>query len=462
MNIEPQLQALPYHPDSARLFESLQAEPWAVFIDSGRPHSQKGRYDILAADPYIKLVTRGALTEISGRASTCKSSEDPLQLLRQQLDPLTSGFSELPFCGGAIGYWSYDFGRQLESLPEIAKDADRLPEMVVGIYDWALVVDHQQQQSWLVGQGRDARTQERWHELVEAFSQASHAPDASTQDFRVLGEVVSNMDPQQYAAGFERIQRYIKDGDCYQVNFAQRFEVEVEGNPWQAYRQLRGANPAPYAAYLNYPFAQVLSCSPERFLRLQTEEVETKPIKGTCPRNSDPREDDLLKEALRNSGKNKAENLMIVDLLRNDLGKNCIPGSIEVPQLFQIETYATVHHLVSTVTGRLAKDRDALDLLRGAFPGGSITGAPKLRAMEIIEELEPHRRGIYCGAIGYLGFDGNMDSNIAIRTLVHIDGRIHFGAGGGIVADSVMEEEYRECFFKVEAMLRLLKLSIPD
>lgn len=455
---KPQLQALPYHPDSALLFEFLQSEPWAVFIDSGRPYTEQGRYDILTADPFLKLITRGTQTEISDRTGVRYSSEDPLALLRQLLGPRNSDFSELPFCGGAIGYWSYDFGRRLETLPEIATDADQLPDMAVGIYDWALIVDHHRRQSWLIGQGRDPRTKERWQELLERFGNPADVVDSSQQGFRVLGEVSSNMDRQQYAAGFGRIQQYIKDGDCYQVNFAQRFEVEVEGRPWQAYRQLRGANPAPYAAYLDYPFAQVLSCSPERFLQVRGNEVETRPIKGTCPRSSDPREDETLKETLRRSGKNRAENLMIVDLLRNDLGKNCIPGSIAVPKLFAIETYATVHHLVSTVTGRLMEGRDALDLLRGAFPGGSITGAPKLRAMEIIEELEPHRRGIYCGAIGYLGFDGNMDTNIAIRTLVHTNGRIHFGAGGGIVADSVEEEEYRETFFKVEAMLRLLKL----
>jgi len=453
---KPLRQAIPYQPDSALLFEAVLSEPWAVFLDSARPHSGQGRYDILAADPYLTLVTRESQTQITDRSGQRNSSEEPLQLIRQVLSSVVPGFGEIPFCGGAIGYWSYDFGRGLESLPEIATDAEHLPEMAIGIYDWALVVDHQQQQSWLVTQNRDPATAQRWNDLVDRFSTPKRQV-SSQSPFRVLGEVRANMDAEQYAAGFERIQRYIRDGDCYQVNFAQRFEVEAEGSAWSAYQALRQANPAPFAAYLSYPFVQVLSCSPERFLQVRAGEVETKPIKGTCPRGTTPSEDAALMKELASSHKNRAENLMIVDLLRNDLGKSCIPGSIGVSQLFQIETYATVHHLVSTVTGRLSDGNDALQLLRGCFPGGSITGAPKLRAMEIIEELEPHRRGIYCGSIGYVGFDGNMDSNIAIRTLVHADDRIRFWAGGGIVADSVMEDEYRETFYKVDAMLRLLK-----
>ncbi|MDQ4146663.1 MAG: anthranilate synthase component I family protein, partial [Pseudomonadota bacterium] len=216
-------------------------------------------------------------------------------------------------------------------------------------------------------------------------------------------------------------------------------------------------NPAPYGAYLNTPYAQILSASPEQFLKVHDGLVETRPIKGTSARSPDATQDRLAAAWLQNSIKDRAENLMIVDLLRNDIGKNCVPGSVKVPKLFSLESFATVHHLVSTVTGRLVPGRDSLDLLRGCFPGGSITGAPKLRAMEIIEELEPHRRGVYCGAIGYFGFDGRMDTNIAIRTLVHNKGSMRFWAGGGIVADSKLEAEYQETFDKVAAMLRLLE-----
>jgi para-aminobenzoate synthetase component 1 len=278
-----------------------------------------------------------------------------------------------------------------------------------------------------------------------------------TAPYRVLGEVCSNMTHAEYREAIARIKRYILDGDCYQVNFAQRFSVAAEGDPWQAYKGLRQLNAAPFAAYLNNPYCQVLSSSPERFLLVRDGRVETKPIKGTAPRGEDPVEDMMLAEMLKNSPKDQAENVMIVDLLRNDLGKVCVPGSVEVPELFKLESYARVHHLVSKVRGRLERAEDALSLLRACFPGGSITGAPKLRAMEIIEELEPHRRGIYCGSIGYIGFNGDMDSNIAIRTMVHAEGVTRLWAGGGIVADSDPEAEYRETYHKAAALLDLLQ-----
>jgi para-aminobenzoate synthetase component 1 len=255
---------------------------------------------------------------------------------------------------------------------------------------------------------------------------------------------------------FARIQRYITAGDCYQVNLAQRFSAPVAGDSWLAFQALRRLNPAPYSAYLNHPACRVLSSSPERFLEVRGGRVETKPIKGTRPRAAAPEADSALARELSESLKDRAENLMIVDLLRNDLGKVCAPGSVAVPRLFGLESFATVHHLVSTVIGRLADGLDAVALLRGAFPGGSITGAPKLRSMEIIEELEPHRRGLYCGAIGWLGFNGDMDTNIAIRTLVASEGEMRFWAGGGIVADSHADAEYQECLDKAAAMLRLL------
>jgi para-aminobenzoate synthetase component 1 len=256
-----------------------------------------------------------------------------------------------------------------------------------------------------------------------------------------------------YAQAFNAIQRYLQEGDCYQVNLAQRFAVAVQGSPWLGYLALRRNSAGPFSAYLNTPAAQVLCTSPERFLRLRDGQVETRPIKGTRRRDRDARRDQLLRQALAESAKDRAENLMIVDLLRNDLGKRCRPGTVRVPELFRVESYATVHHLVSTVTGELAAGGDALALLRDCFPGGSITGAPKLRAMAIIEELEPHRRGVYCGAIGYIGFDGNMDTNIAIRTAVCCRDTLYYSAGGGIVRDSVCEEEYQESFDKAKAFL---------
>jgi para-aminobenzoate synthetase component I len=449
------LTELPYHPDSARLFDVLADEPWAVFLDSGRPYARQGRYDILSADPMATLCTRGAMTETRTRQGSSLSPDDPFQCLRRALTPYAPNTSALPFGGGAIGYFGYDLGRRLERLPALASDAENLPEMAIGIYDWALVIDHHARQSWLVGQGRDPATRAHWRELVDRF-RAPRKPELRPA-FHAVDTVHSNMDRTFYTTAFKRIQQYIRAGDCYQVNLAQRFEVRTRGAPWLAYRTLRRINPAPFSAYLNTPYAQVLSASPERFLQLRKGQVETRPIKGTRARNPDAARDQAVAAELRNSIKDRAENLMIVDLLRNDLGKTCAPGSVRVPALFSLESFATVHHLVSTVTGQLAPECDALDLLRGCFPGGSITGAPKLRAMEIIEELEPHRRGVYCGAIGYLGFDGDMDSNIAIRTLVHDHGRMRFWAGGGIVADSELEAEYQETFDKAAAMLRLLE-----
>jgi para-aminobenzoate synthetase component I len=452
----PLLAELPYHGDSAALFERIVDLPWAVFLDSGRHHSGQSRYDILSAQPYVRLVTRGGLTEIHGETVEL-SREDPFALLSRYLCSDAACGTALPFGGGAIGYFGYDLARRIEKLPVTARDTERIPDMAIGIYDWAVVVDHSERRCWLVSQGRDPETDIRWNGLLELF----HAAPSERQRkaFHVTTPIASNMTPAAYAQAFSAIKRYIADGDCYQVNLAQRFSARANGDPWLAFQALRVMNPAPFAAYFSTPYAHVLSASPERFLQVTDGRVETKPIKGTRPRAGHPRLDAELAEELRTSEKDRAENVMIVDLLRNDLSKNCRLGSVKVPRLFDVETFATVHHLVSTVTGELAAGRDAIDLLRGAFPGGSITGAPKLRAMEIIEELEPNRRGVYCGAIGYIGYGGNMDLNIAIRTLVCSQGEIRFWAGGGIVADSELEAEYRETFDKAAAMLKLLQQS---
>ena len=450
----PLLAELPYHSDSALLFEAIADWPWAVFLDSGLHHPTQSRYDILSAQPYMRLVTRGALTEINAETIEL-SRDDPFDLLRERLAIDHACRGPLPFCGGAIGYFGYDLARRCQRLPATACDAERIPEMAVGIYDWALVVDHLERRTWLVGQGRDPETDLKWDRLVRLFS--TPVRERPRVPFRITSPVVSNLTRASYGRAFDRIKRYIFDGDCYQVNLAQRFSASATGDPWLAYQALRVLNPAPFAAYLSTPYAHVLSASPERFLRVEDGRVETKPIKGTRPRAGHARLDAELAQALRASEKDRAENVMIVDLLRNDLSKNCRLGSVTVPKLFDVESFATVHHLVSTVRGELASGRDAIDLLRGCFPGGSITGAPKLRAMQIIEELEPNRRGVYCGAIGYIGCDGDMDVNIAIRTLVMSRGETRFWAGGGIVADSQLEDEYQETFDKAAAMLNLLQ-----
>lgn len=446
------LAELPYHPDSTILFARIAARPWAMYLDSGRPASGYGRYDILVADPVITLTTRGDLTEICGPTGSEISRADPFGLVRDYLGRHEQHHAHLPFLGGAVGYFAYDLARRLERLPNIAQDAAHLPEMRIGIYDWAVVVDHGQRKCWLASHGRAPRTRESWNELVALFSGEEVLQPGA---FRVLDTPRSNMDWESYRAAFDRIQHYIREGDCYQVNLAQRFAAPVEGDAWAAYLGMRQVSPAPFSAYLNLPDVHILSVSPERFLKVEARRVETRPIKGTRPRAADSRQDRANAEELLSSVKDRAENLMIVDLLRNDIGKNCLPGSVRADRMFELESYSNVHHLVSTVTGRLAQGHDALHLLRGCFPGGSITGAPKLRAMEIIEELEPHRRGVYCGAIGYIGFDGNMDTNIAIRTAVVAGDEISFHAGGGIVADSEAEREYRETLDKAVSFMQL-------
>ena len=451
----PLIQELSYHEDSSRLFETIRDHDWPIWLDSGAPYTDQGRYDIIVADPIATLVTRGLVTEITHGNEVTQSLDNPLDLLRPWLSADVSAIPDIPFAGGAVGYFGYDLARRLERLPAIAEDAEDIPDMAIGIYDWAVVVDHKTQKTTLVSHAAASMTSQRWGELAWSFK--GDAGTRWTVPFHLLSDVEPDLDLPRYAERFARLKRYIADGDCYQVNLTRRFSARAGGDSWTAYRELRKVNPAPMAAYLQLPFVQILSSSPEGFLQVHNKHITTKPIKGTRPRQADPVLDQHEKNALRNAAKDQAENVMIVDLLRNDLGKVCVTGSVRVPALFDIESFAMVHHLVSTVTGALRDDRDSIDLLKACFPGGSITGAPKLRAMEIIEELEPHRRGVYCGCIGYLGDDGRMDLNIAIRTLIYSDGRIRFWVGGGIVADSVMEAEFQETLDKAKAMLLMLR-----
>lgn len=437
--------ALPYRSDSAALFEAVADEPWAVFLDSGA--TQDG-IDILAARPYRTLVTRGGVTEITDAQGIRRVAGDPLELLRHHLPAAPqapSGFS-----GGAIGYFAYDL--DLGTRRAGRRDG-LLPDMAVGLYDCALLVDHGWRETRLLAGAAEPRAAVRAQALAGLFANAGNGR-ARRADFRVIEPPQSNFTPMSYREAFGRIQDYIRAGDCYQVNLAQHFSAPAAGDPWSAYLGMRRLNPAPCAAYLNTPFGQILSYSPESFLRVRGCAVETRPIKGTRPRDPDCARDAELARELQQSAKDRAENLMIVDLLRNDLGKVCAPGSVAVPELFQLESFAQVHHLVSRVTGRLAPGHDAIDLLRAAFPGGSITGAPKRRAMEIIAELEPAARSIYCGAIGWLSGNGDMDLNIAIRTAAITRGRLHYWAGSGIVADSRAEDEYQECLDKAAAFLQ--------
>ena len=440
------LHPLPYRADPCGYFARVRFAQGAVLLDSGRPTADRGRFDLLSAWP---LDTLQPVANESGPAF--------LQRLRESLARLGEAdlpeHCALPFAGGLIGYLAYDFGRLFEPLPDQAIDDLHLPSARLGLYAWALVSDHQEQTSQLVF--HPALAQAERQRLIALFE----LPDAQADvSFKLTAPFASDINAEQYREAIERIHAYIQAGDCYQVNFAQRFRACFEGDPWTAYQALRVACPTPFAGYLALPKGDaVLSLSPERFVKVSQRQVETRPIKGTRPRGRNSAEDAAFADELMASEKDRAENLMIVDLLRNDLGRTCRIGSVKVPELFRLESYPNVHHLVSAITGELAEGKDALDLIGGSFPGGSITGAPKIRAMQIIEELEPTRRALYCGSLMYLDVRGEMDSSIAIRSLLAKDGQIACWGGGGIVADSQWEAEYQETFTKVRVLMQTLE-----
>lgn len=445
-------QTLPYQPDALlQQFAPLAHQAWAMLLHSGFAEHAHNRFDILVADPRVTLTTRGEQTEIISAQGREISLDDPFSLLQQQLDkfsPPIPSHPDLPFLGGALGLFGYDLGRRIEQLPEWAEKDIALPDMAIGLYDWALIADHHLQRLTLVCHG-DAEQRLLW--LQQQKKPATAAP------FKLTSPWQANMSREQYGEKFRQIQEYLYSGDCYQINLAQRFSAEYQGDEWQAFLSLSRNNRAPFSAFICLAQNALLSVSPERFLWLEQHQIQTRPIKGTLPRLSDPAQDRLQAERLANSPKDRAENLMIVDLLRNDIGRVAQPGTVRVPELFVVEPFPAVHHLVSTITATLPAESTATDLLRACFPGGSITGAPKIRAMEIIEQLEPQRRNAYCGNIGYISCCGTMDTNITIRTLLTENGKIYCSAGGGIVADSQEQAEYQETFDKIARILPQLE-----
>ncbi|GGK33109.1 aminodeoxychorismate synthase, subunit I [Pseudomonas koreensis] len=437
---------LPYRANPADYFAAIRHAPGAVLLDSGRPSADRGRYDLLSAWPLEQLAV---LPDESGSVFLQRLRDNLTRLGEAQLP----ADYQLPFAGGLIGYLSYDFGRHLEHLPSQAHDDLQLPDARFGLYDWALISDHQAATSQLVFHPSLAESEQQ--RLIALFSQPA---TATLTPFKLNTPMTADLSADDYRQALERIHQYIQAGDCYQVNFAQRFRAPCQGDPWLAYCALREACPTPFSGFQSLPDGgAVLSLSPERFVRVSERQVETRPIKGTRPRGLTPAEDAANAAELLASPKDRAENLMIVDLLRNDLGRTCRIGSVRVPELFSLESYPNVHHLVSSVTGELAQERDALDLIAGSFPGGSITGAPKIRAMQIIDELEPTRRGLYCGSLLYLDVRGEMDSSIAIRSLLVKDGQVCCWGGGGIVADSDWQAEYQESITKVKVLLETLQ-----
>lgn len=453
-----------YQSDVMRYFERIRHLPDCILLDSGAPHAEGGRFDIMSASPQAILET-----DRYGIARCTQFPDipvDPLQAQRALLRRLhikVRDFPEhLPFKGGLLGFWSYEFSKMIEKLPrrtptDLAQELNDVPLARLGLYDWAITLDHHRREAWLVA------SHERRQEVL-ALINAPDTAEPSPPPFNIQSRFEPVWSYEQYQHAFDRIQHYIREGDCYQVNLTQRFNAPYAGDLWSAYRHLRTQTPAPFSAYLHWHNAgeetAILSVSPERFIQVKQGVVMAQPIKGTQPRGKTPEEDARNAKVLEESSKDRAENVMIVDLLRNDLGHVCAPGTVRVPMLTKRIGYANVHHLVSTITGTLDARHSTFDVFTAAYPGGSITGAPKIRAMEIIEELEPYQRSAYCGAIGYIDVRQQMDLSIAIRTAVAHKGMLYVWGGGGIVDDSRASEEYAESLAKIRHLMNVLETTL--
>ena len=439
-----------------------------AFLDSAMRHADLGRYSYLAVEPFGTFAVRqGATTWNDSQLSGA-----PLEALRGLLQKYRceSVPGLPPFQGGCIGYFAYDFARRLETLAEPKRSAALCDEACLHFYDVLLAFDHRQGRCWLIASGfpetdpdrRQARARLRLDMMARQLERQPEQTGASSPKGRAIAWE-SNFSRETYIAAVERVKEYILAGDIYQANISQRFSATLPPNhdPWRFYRKLRKENPATFAAFLSFGALSLASSSPERFLRCRNGEVETRPIKGTEKRFDDIEQDRLAAVKLQTSEKDRAENVMIVDLMRNDLSRVCAPGTIEVPFLCALESYASVHHLTSVITGRLRENADALDLFQACFPGGSITGAPKLRAMDIITELEEQAREAYCGAIGYIGFDGSLDTNIAIRTIILRGRAAVFQVGGGITLLSDPAQEYDETLVKAQRIFATFAEEYP-
>ena len=447
----PLVESLPFAVSATDLYARVQMLPQPMLLTSGTSIHPAARFDILVADPVGVLRTHRGVTSVTASAGTVieTSSDDPFVVLQRHF-PLqnVSPDPDLPFTGGAVAWFGYELLHGLNRIERTACATLTLPDMLAGIYDWAVIVDHQKQRTSLVMSCIDSHRLQQVRALFAAPVVAK-----ATTPFRLQSAFRSNFTRDEYLQRFRRIIDYIHAGDCYQVNLAQCFTAPCKGDSLHAFLRLQARANAPFAAILRDGAQSVMSFSPERFLKVDNGIVTTQPIKGTRPRSSDPAQDARNRHELETSIKDRAENLMIVDLLRNDLGRVCKFGSVSVDNLFELQSFTNVHHLVSTIHGRLQQPQDVFCLMAACFPGGSITGTPKLRAMQIINELETMPRSVYCGVIGWIDRSGNMDSNIAIRTLVRDGDHVHCWGGGGIVADSVGDEEYQETFDKISMLI---------
>jgi para-aminobenzoate synthetase component 1 len=455
---------------ASQCFETFKNRPFSFFLDSGMDPGKLGRYSFMGSDPFLVLQSRGE--EISLIRDGVKENRrgNPFDVVGEllatySLDKCPSG---IPFVGGAVGYFSYDLCHFIERLPATAVDDLNLPECYLAFYDTAIAFDHLEGKAYLVSTGFPEleERKRKWRgaeKLEEMKSRTLNKSSFSGELISIPAEegivLKSNFSHQEYLKAVAIAREYICAGDIFQVNLSQRFEADLNIPPYELYQRLRQINPAPFASYLDFDGVSVVSASPERFLKVHGDWVETRPIKGTRPRSKSMAEDEALSQELLSSAKDRAENVMIVDLERNDIGRVCRYGTVQVTELAILETYPTVFHLTSTVRGRLRSGKNRIDLLKATFPGGSITGAPKVRAMEIIDELEPTRRSVYTGSIGYLSFSGEMDINIVIRTFLIKGEKAYFQVGGGIVYDSEPEAEYEETLDKARALIQALNLS---
>jgi len=449
-------------------FEAFAARPFSFFLDSGMDPQKLGRSSFMGSDPFLILRSRGDRVSLIRDGVEEVRRGSPFDILGELLEAyrLDGGCAPIPFLGGAVGYFGYDLCHFIERLPARAVDDLQLPECYLAFYDAAVAFDHLENKVYLVSTGLPEQEESRRQKMAakrlrelknRVLNRVPVAVSARDADSRMV--LKSNFSHEGYLQAVATAREYICAGDIFQVNLSQRFETDLGIAPYELYRRLREINPAPFANYFNFDGVSIVGASPERFLRVRGDWVETRPIKGTKPRGKTPEEDKKLAQELLSSAKDRAENVMIVDLERNDIGRVCRYGTVKVTELAILETYPTVFHLTSTVVGRLSQGKNRHDLLKATFPGGSITGAPKVRAMEIIDELEPTRRSVYTGSLGYLSFSGNMDLNIVIRTILVKNGRAYFQVGGAIVYDSEPEAEYLETLDKGRALMQALKLS---
>lgn len=451
----------------SELLEAIAPLPYSFFLDSGSGiyRDDLGRYSLVGWNPFLILKSRGSSIQLIQKERVIRKRGNPFFILRDILDKyrLDSTPEGLPpFVGGGVGYLSYDLCHFWERLPSKAKDDLNLPELYIAFYDKVLIIDHLEKRTFISAVSsfskRDNPTIKERIEETKRLGEKNDAVKKGKRGAVKPGELPleSNFTRQEYLQAVRKAKNYIREGDIFQVNLSQRFHSKLFVSPHCLYQSLREINPAPFAAYLNFNEIKILSSSPERFLRVRGRKIQTRPIKGTRPRRRNEEEDKKLARELLASEKDRAELVMIVDLERNDLGRVCQYGSVKVEELVKLEAYPTVFHTVSTIRGTLTPGKDRIDLLRATFPGGSVTGAPKIRAMEIIDELEPTKRSVYTGSLGYFGFNETMDLNIVIRTFLAKNGDLYFQVGGGIVADSDPEEEFQETLDKAKALISSL------